>query len=232
MTAGLPWIYSPSRFTFEVSMRRWPPSGMASRALAAKFIRTCSICSASTLTRPNPSPGRNVNSMSSPIRRGSVLAMPSMAGIEFDHPQGLRLFPAESQQLAGKFGGAPRGQQNLVNLRFQSAALRYRVHRQLGIAGNDSEKIIEVVSHASGQTPNRVHFLGLQQLRFQPQALGEIAAIGDKMSNLPVRVAHRADALFHVIQLAILLAVYQNAAIGVSGKNRLPHLLVCFRVLF
>ena len=52
------------------------------------------------------------------------------------------------------------------------------------------------------------------------------------MCNLPLRVAYRTDTLFHVIQLPVLLSVYQDAAIDIAGENRRPHFLVNLRSLF
>ena len=48
-------------------------SGMASRALTARFKITCSICPGSAFTEASFGSGKNEYSMCSPIRRGSIL---------------------------------------------------------------------------------------------------------------------------------------------------------------
>ncbi len=58
---------------FEVRTVSWPPFGMASRALTARFRITCSICPGSAFTAASLGSGKNSNSMCSPMRRGSIL---------------------------------------------------------------------------------------------------------------------------------------------------------------
>ena len=79
---------------------------------------------------------------------------------------------------------------------------------------------------AASQAADRIHFLGLRQLRFQAHALGEIASIRYEVSNGSRRVAYRRDTFFHVIELSILLAVFRNAAINISRENCLPQFLI------
>ncbi len=51
-----------------------PPSGMASRAFATRFMITCSSCAGSTRTRSRPGASCAMSEMSSPINRASVAA--------------------------------------------------------------------------------------------------------------------------------------------------------------
>ena len=60
------------------------------------------------------------------------------------------------------------------------------------------------MGHASSETANRIHFLRLQQLRFEMQSLGKIAAVGDKVCDAAISVPDGTDALVDVIQLAVL----------------------------
>ena len=52
-----------------VSMVRMPPSGIASRALSARFSSTCSSCVASAWIRPTPGVRRSMHSIRWPSRR-------------------------------------------------------------------------------------------------------------------------------------------------------------------
>jgi hypothetical protein len=52
-----------------VSMVNWPPFDIASLALTARFIITCSICPGSAFTRPKDGSPQMSRSMSSPIIR-------------------------------------------------------------------------------------------------------------------------------------------------------------------
>ena len=80
--------------------------------------------------------------------------------------------------------------------------------------------------HPAGEPPNRIHFLRLQQLRLYPQPLSEVPSIRNKMRDASRIVANRADAFVHVIKLAILLTVGQNAAIDVARADGLPQIAV------
>ncbi len=59
-----------------VSMVSLPPLGMASLALIARFMITCSICPGSTSTCHNAGSGIVNNSTSSPTRRPSIFSIP------------------------------------------------------------------------------------------------------------------------------------------------------------
>lgn len=59
--------------------------------------------------------------------------------------------------------------------------------------------------NAAGQAPDRIHFLCLHKLGFEPQTLGKVPPIGNEMRDMALAIAHGADALFHVVQFAILL---------------------------
>ncbi len=82
------------------------------------------------------------------------------------------------------------------------------------------------MGNASCQPANGVHFLGLEQLRFDSQAFAEIAAIRDKVRDLPFGVPYGSHALVHVIQVPILLAVHQNVAVDLAGTNGFPQLAI------
>jgi hypothetical protein len=75
-----------SSTTSVVSMVRRPPFGMASRALTARLVTTCSSWPASTRTEARPARGEMVSLMSSPITRrsiGSTFCRPRLTFITF-----------------------------------------------------------------------------------------------------------------------------------------------------
>jgi hypothetical protein len=74
-TSGRTWAYAPSSSAGYVSTVSRPPVGMASRALTARLVSTCSTCPGSAITRPRSGCRTVVSRMSSPIRRASILAV-------------------------------------------------------------------------------------------------------------------------------------------------------------
>src|SRR5579872_1142730 len=85
--------------------------------------------------------------------------------------------------------------------------------------------------HPTGQTSDGVHFLCLKKLGLQTEPVGQVAAIRDEMCNLSIGVANRRDALLNIVVIPILLPVYEDPAIHISGEKRLPHLLIGFGAL-
>src|SRR5258708_6904162 len=146
--------------------------------------------------------------------------------VQFSYPQRLRLLATESQQLPGQIGGTPGGGKNLLDTDLGCAPGDNGVKRQFRVAGDDGQQVVEVMGNASCQPANGVHFLGLKQLGFDSQAFAEIAAIRDKVRDLPFGVLYGSHALVHVIQVPILLAVHQNVAVDLAGTNRFPQLAI------
>ena len=151
--------------------------------------------------------------------------------IEIGDAQGLRLLAAETQQLARQFSSAPGGQKNFVQLGFERAGTWSAVEREFGIAGDDGQKIVEVVSDASGEAADGIHLLRLAELRLEANAFGKIAPVGNEMSDAAFAIADGTDAGLHIVEFAVLFAIDQNAAEHVAGKDRLPHRLIKLRRL-
>src|ERR1700756_845201 len=151
--------------------------------------------------------------------------------IQFHHAQLLRLFPAKGEQLTGQFSGAPCRLQDLLNLAFQWTIMRNRIESEFRVARDNGQQIVEVVSNPAGQAADGVHFLRLQQLRFEPESLRQIAAVRYEVRDLPVHVPYRTDALLNVVQLTVLLAIHQDPTKHTPAENRLPHFLINLRTL-
>src|SRR5262249_2065097 len=85
------------------------------------------------------------------------------------------LLAREGQQLARELRGGGRGVVNLMQVCPLLRACGQRVERQLGVANNRGQQVIEIVGYAAGQPPDALHLAGLEQLRFQTAAVGDIA---------------------------------------------------------
>src|ERR1700722_17285447 len=80
--------------------------------------------------------------------------------------------------------------------------------------------------NAPSEAADRVHLLGLKQLRFHPQAGSKVAAIANKMSDDSGGVPYGTDAFVEIVQTAVLLAVHHDAAIDVTRTNGFPKFTV------
>src|SRR5690348_9108522 len=105
------------------------------------------------------------------------------------------------------------------------------IQRKFGIAADDHEQVVEIVSYTASELADGIHFLRLEQLRFQLPALGDIAIVGDKVGDLAGSVANRRNCFFRVEQIAILLLVSENTAENISRKNCRPERFVKSGVL-
>lgn len=94
-------------------------------------------------------------------RRSEISATSRLASIGLGSSGWLR----EGEQALGQPGGALRG---LMDLGQQCPwpAFRYVPERQLQIAEDDRQQIVEIVRDAAGQLPERFHLLRLPQAGF------------------------------------------------------------------
>src|SRR6266849_1330654 len=99
-------------------MTSLPPLGMASRALAARFMSTCSICTGSALTLPSLFPGTNSNSIFSDQTRQHLVDFLDDR-VQIEQLQGLHLLASEGQQLPRQISGAARGLLYLIHITAQ-----------------------------------------------------------------------------------------------------------------
>ena len=79
---------------------------MASRALMARFMSTCSIWPASARTLPSAAPATVTIWMFALIRRRSIFSTSATTVVEVEHVGLEDLAAAEGEQLAGE-GGRP-----------------------------------------------------------------------------------------------------------------------------
>src|SRR5438445_733457 len=175
-----------------VSMTRRPPSGMASRALTARFIRTCSICVGSARTRPSGSSGRKVRTTSSPMRRPSILITDSMVWLRSStrvsktwrrlKARSWRVSPA-ARWLAAQLLRVVAEEPLRLSARRPDDALPVDDH---GRVGGRLEKVVEEAL-APGQALERLLALAFGTLQ-RPALLGlpKLALDGGAESGEPV----------------------------------------------
>ena len=92
---------------------------MASRALAARFIRICSICRGSTRTRPNAFAERESELDIFANQPGKSVGDARDHRIQIRDPQSLGLLAAEGEQLPGQLSRPARRKQDFLNLGFE-----------------------------------------------------------------------------------------------------------------
>jgi hypothetical protein len=63
-----------------------------------------------------------------------------------------------------------------------------RLERQVGIAVDRGEEVVEVVGHAAGELPDRFHLLRLPQLLLERYPFGDVARVRDEERGVSRRV--------------------------------------------
>ena len=118
-----------------------------------------------------------------------------------------------------------------IEIAAQGMRGRQRIQHQLGVGTDDHQQIVEVMGHASGESADRIHLLGLLQLIFQPPPVGDVPIVGDKMRDPAFTVAQASYGFLGDENVPVLFAVHHGAAEHIAGENGLPHLFVEFRIL-
>ena len=201
-----------SSSTLAVSIVSRPPAGIASRALTARFTRTCSTDAGSTLhaidIRRERGDQRDVFADQAAQQ---LLDLPHER-VEIDDLRLQHLPAAEGEQLAGERRGALARRLNLLEVRAQPIALRDLVEHQRAVAEDGGQQIVEIVRDAAGELPDRLHLLRLAQLLLEPPALGDVARVDHDRRDRRLAEAIDADA-FHD----------PPAAVGMPEANLLRH---------
>ena len=86
--------------------------------------------------------------------------------VEIEHARLQHLLAAESQQLLGQPRGALSGLVDLFEMS-RSGSPALSCQRQLAVAVDDGQQVIEIVRHASRQAAHRLHLLGLGETELQ-----------------------------------------------------------------
>ena len=151
-----------------------PPSGMASRALAARFMTICSICTGSAFILPRSFTGRKhqLNVFANQAWQHGCDFTDDR--IQIEDLQHLHLLAAKRQQLASQVGRAAGRGHDLSHVSTEGVLRSQRVEHEFGISADHQEQIIEVVRDPASQSADGIHFLRLLQFRFQLAPLGDI----------------------------------------------------------
>ena len=158
-----------------VAIDRWPPSGIASRALAARFISTCSICPTSANTMRSRAASVVERSMSSPIRRRnrrSTLRTTSFRSIGLGLMICFRL-NANSPRVSC----AARSDAVSISLKGDLVRICGRQLQldQVRKSGDPREDVVEVVCHTASQGADGLHLLCMSKLVFELVSPGDVA---------------------------------------------------------
>jgi len=88
------------------------------------------------------------------------------------------LHAAEGEHLAGEGSGTVGSFANLLGAAVEGIFWLQMVEKQVAVAADDGEEIVEVVGDAAGHAAEGFHFLGLAELAFELFALGLVALEG------------------------------------------------------
>ena len=64
--------------------------------------------------------------------------------------------------------------------------------KNFGIPDNNAQQVIEIVGDSPGESADRLHFLALTRLLFEPFAVGDVTVHDDQLFYLAVRVPDNA----------------------------------------
>ena len=123
-----------------------------------------------------------------------VAENPSQHAVRFEDQaieiQGARpcnVLAAERKQLLGKLGALLAGAADLRKPLMEGVAGLCLVQHPIGVAIDDGEQVVEVVSDPTGQATKAFHFLGLDELLLQPLTVGDV----EERDNHPRPVLER-----------------------------------------
>ena len=182
---------SSSTASRDVDSVSWPPAGIASRAFTARLMIACSICPGSPSTAS--SAARQLGLHRRRRRRAAApAAARSPATVSLtSNTRGssscLRL-KASSWRVtdAGALGGAP----DFLDVGARGMIRRELAERQLRVAGDRGQRVVQIVRDAAGEPADRFHLLRLPQLILEQPAVGDVLHGADHPQRTALRVAH------------------------------------------
>ena len=186
--------YALVESTAFVSIVSVPPSGMASRALTARFRMTCSTWTGSARTCGGPAPGRRRHARC-PRRSAarSILVMPATTSLR-STPCGwstcLRLKASSCRVSAG--GALAAGCRISSSVLADAASLPGAARAASSAVPDDrGQEVVEVVRDPARQAADRLHLLGLNELFLELLLLGDVPQEAERhVHPLPHRGDH------------------------------------------
>ena len=142
-----------------------PPSGIASRALMTRFMTICSSCpgSASTAVPDRVQLENQLDLLSEQRAEHGRQVLHDLAHVQDTWLHDLLV--AEGQQLPCQGGGEGRGCLDLIDVLAQVGLVGPDLaSREIAVAGDRLQDVVEVVRDPAGETPDGFHLLGLAQL--------------------------------------------------------------------
>ena len=165
----------------DAASRRAPPcrpTGIASRALSARFVITCSIWPPSARTRqPGVNGGRELDVVAQEPREQSLELLDDFAEIEDLRQE--HLVAAEGEQLARERGSTIGGAHDLQRVRAARVVVVEAGHEELAVAADRGQEVVEVVRDAAGEPSDRLELLRVQQLLLQQALIGDVPVVDD-----------------------------------------------------
>ena len=171
-----------------------PPAGIASRALSARFVITCSTWPRSARTRQSGRDGRRELDIVAQEPR----EQPLEPGDDVAEIQDLRLehlMAAEGEQLARERSGTIGGAHDLQCVRAPRIVVVEAGDEELAVTADRGQQIVEVVGDAAGEPSNRLELLRMQQLLLQQALIGHVSVVDDDdpVAVLPAPATDRLD---------------------------------------
>src|SRR5689334_6159358 len=156
--------YSSSRSAFAVSTTSWPPRGIASRALMARFITTCSIWPRSAFTWPRVAARFVTSAISSPMSRASISFMSVMTTPRSSTTASSTCLRLKASSCLVSSAARPA----VRWIKRDAAAERVLGldlgEQDVGASEDDGEEVVEVVGDPAREAADGVHLLGLLEL--------------------------------------------------------------------
>ncbi len=193
-TPGSAIVSRSESSTFSVSKVSVPPSGIASRALTARLIRTCSTRAGSSAIGQRSACSRRSTRMCSPIveRRNPSRPVISSLRTKTDCCPGLA--PGEDHQLPDEADAALGGAADLLDVGVGRGVGRHPAGGEAGVVDDHPEDVVEVVCDAAGELADHLQRrLGIGRAD-RPGRLRRIAGIARRLpvgahSSRPHRIA-------------------------------------------
>ena len=101
-------------------------------------------------------------------------------GVEFDRRALVLVAAAKGENLADEVAGALAGTGNGIDKGSRFMAGLEREQRELGRAHQAGQDVVEIMRDAAGKLADKFHFLGLEELRFDPFLLGQVEHVDDQ----------------------------------------------------
>ncbi len=165
--------------SFAVAMRSRPPCGMASRAFAARFMSTCSICPGSATTSPSDASVSRCSSISSPTSFTSRPLKLAMTSLRFSR-RGCRIcLRLKARSCRRQARGAARGALDLLRVGPPLVGRIHRIEQQIDVSEDRGEHVVEVVRDAAGEAADRLHLERLPKLLLERSLFSDVPADRD-----------------------------------------------------